>query len=64
MQGRLAVTKQQHQGQHSDRTTKQPAGQQNQRQGGQDGAREENTQGYDAKPDRAGQRLGDNPPSE
>jgi hypothetical protein len=55
------VSKQQHQGQQSDR---QQPGPQNNRQGGQDGAREENTQGYDPKPDRAGQRLGDNPPSE
>jgi hypothetical protein len=58
------VGKQQHQGQQTDRSPTPPREPASNRQGGQDGAREENTQGYEPKPDRAGQRLGDNPPSE
>lgn len=58
------MNKQQHQGRQATPRDKQQDRPRGNRQGGQDGAREENTQGYDPKPDRAGQRLGDNPPSE
>jgi hypothetical protein len=58
------VSKPQHQDKPSSRPRTPPLEPPSNREGGQDGAREENTQGYDPKPDRAGQRLGDNPPSE
>lgn len=57
------MSKQQQQDHEPDHRTHR-RGRPDNREGGQDGAREENTQGSDPKPDRAGQRLGDNPPSE